>query len=319
MTRSVVIAMVPRDLSSGWARYQTAEEMELNRKYEYEPEFFPLISKWLGLRPRPPSVVVDVGCGSGYFTKIIARCTKGKSKIVGIDPDRKLLREAVKIGKREHISNVQFRVGNVWRIPLESNYADLVVTHVVLSNIPRQLEAVLEMKRVAKTGGRVAVIDSAKGGGRYLPDKRLNELWNRFHEAFGSAIDREWRQKLDMSGYIENFHYRIPQLFLEAELANISLNGHLSTFLLCDTRRSTKEMKAYLQARLGMWRKLAKRNRELVSTGGMKEEEFNELYQGYTYYLEDLITHPRMIKKTPDVNIISRIIVCGTKNTLTNL
>ena len=306
--------MAPGDLSSGWARYQTAEEMELNRKYEYEPEFFPLISNWLGLSPRPPSVVVDVGCGSGYFTKIIARCTEEKSKIVGIDPDRKLLREAEKISKKQHISNVQFKIGNIWKIPLENNYADLVVTHVVLSNIPRQLDAVREMKRVAKIGGRIVVIDSAKGGGRYLPDKRLNDQWNKFLEAFGTAIDKEWRQKLDMSSYVENFHYRIPQLFLEAELANISLNGHLQTFLLCDTRRSTKEMKAYLQARLNMWIKLAKRNRELVLVGGMKEEEFNELYQGYANYLEDLITHTKKIKKTPDVEIISRVIVCGTKN-----
>jgi ubiquinone/menaquinone biosynthesis C-methylase UbiE len=314
MTRAVVITIVPRDLSSGWARYQTAEEMELNRKFEYEPEFFPLISKWLGLSPKPPSVVVDVGCGSSYFTKIIARCTEGKSKIVGIDPDRKLLREAEKISKKQHISNVQFKVGNIWKIPLENDYADLVVTHVVLSNIPRQLDAILEMKRIAKTGGRIVVIDSAKGGGRYLPDKRLNELWNKFHEAFGTAIDKEWRQKLDMSSYIENFHYKIPQLFLEAGLTNVSLNGHLQTFLLCDTRRSTKEMKAYLQARLDMWIKLAKRNRELVLVGGMKEEEFNELYQGYANYLEDLITHTKKIKKTPDVEIISRVIVCGTKD-----
>jgi ubiquinone/menaquinone biosynthesis C-methylase UbiE len=306
--------MLPRDLSSGWARYQTAEEMELNRKYEYEPEFFPLLSKWLGLSPGAPSVVVDVGCGSGYFTKIIARCTKGKGKIVGIDPDRKLILEAKKISKKQRITNLKFKVGNIWKIPLMSSYADLVVAHVVLSNIPRQLEAILEMKRVAKTGGRVAVIDSAKGGGRYIPDKRLNELWTKFHEAFGTAIDKEWRQKLDMSSYTENFHYRIPQLFIEAGLANVSLNGHLSTFLLCDTRRSTKEMKAYLQARLSMWRKLARRNRELVLVGGMKEEEFNELYQRCTDYLEDLITHPRKIKKTPDVNMISRIIVCGTKD-----
>jgi ubiquinone/menaquinone biosynthesis C-methylase UbiE len=305
--------MLPRDLSSGWARYQTAEEMELNRKYEYEPEFFPLLSKWLGLSPRPPSIIVDVGCGSGYFTKIIARCIEGKGKIVGIDPDRKLLREAKKISKKQHLTNLQFKVGNIWKIPFKSNYADFVVTHVVLSNIPRQLEAILEMKRVAKAGGRVAVIDSARGGGRYVADKRLNELLTKFHEAFGAAIDKEWRQKLDMSSYVENFHYRIPQLFIEAGLANVSLNGHLQTFLLCDTRRSTKEMKAYLQARLGMWRKLARRNRELVLVGGMKEEEFNELYQRYTDYLEDLITHPRKIKKTPDVEIISRVIVCGTK------
>jgi ubiquinone/menaquinone biosynthesis C-methylase UbiE len=305
--------MVSHAQFGGWGKYQTAEEMEVARKYEYEQEFVPLICKWLGLSSRPSSVVVDVGCGSGYFTKIIAQCISEKGRVIGIDPDRKLVQEAKKICERKHISGVRFEVGNIWRIPLQSNYADLVVTHVVLSNIPRQLEAILEMKRVAKIGGRVAVIDSPRLGGHYSPDQRLNELYDRYHKAFGTAIDKEWRQKLDMSSYIENFHLRIPQLFLDAQLADLSLSGHLSAFLLCDARRTTEEMKAYLQARLNLWKRLEKRNRKCAIVGGMKEEEFNELFQGYKDYLVDLITHPEKIKKTPEVNLISRVIACGTK------
>jgi ubiquinone/menaquinone biosynthesis C-methylase UbiE len=293
--------------------------METNRKYEYEPEFVPLMCKWLGLSSRASSVVVDVGCGSGYFTKIIARCMKEKGKIVGIDPDRKLIQDAEKICERKHISSIHFKVGNAWKIPLKSNYADLVVSHVVLSNIPRQFDAILEMKRVAKIGGKVAVIDSAKGGGHYFPDERLNELYDRFHKAFGTAIDKEWRQRLDMSDYVQdNFHFKIPQLLLKAGLADISLNGHFATFLLCDIRRSIKEMKAYLQARLRLWRKLVRRNKECALLGGMNEEEFNELLQRYTDYLEGLIMHPAKIKKTPEVNIVSRIIAYGTKVTHTH-
>ena len=72
---------------SGWGEYQTAEEMELGRKYEYEPEFVPFICKWLGLSHGLSRIVVDVGCGSGYFTKIVARCIGGRGKVVGIDPD----------------------------------------------------------------------------------------------------------------------------------------------------------------------------------------------------------------------------------------
>ena len=66
----------------GWGKYQTAEEMETSRKYEYDPEFIPLICKWLCLAPKPATVVVDVGCGSGYFTKIIASCMKGNGKVL---------------------------------------------------------------------------------------------------------------------------------------------------------------------------------------------------------------------------------------------
>jgi len=298
---------------SGWGYYQTAEEMEINRKYEYDPEFIPLMCKWLCLSPKPSSVVVDVGCGSGYFTKIIARCLKGKGKIIGVDPDRRLIQEAENICKREHISNVHFKIGNVWKIPLESNYADLVVSHIVLSNIPRQCDAILEMKRVAKIGGKVAVIDPAKGGGQYFPDDTLNKLYDKFHIAFGTAIDKGWRQKFDMSSYVENYHLRIPELFLKAGLTDITSNGYLSTFLLCDIRRSTRETRTYLQDKLNLWRKLSNRNKKCALVGGMKEEEFHELSQRYTDYLENLIVHPRKIKKTPEVHIISRVIVCGSK------
>jgi ubiquinone/menaquinone biosynthesis C-methylase UbiE len=310
---SEFVRYMEQKVLSGWADYQTAEEMEINRKYEYEPEFVPLLCKWLGLSSRAHQIVVDIGCGSGYFTKILAQCTKQKGEIVGIDPDRRLVKEAQKICEKRHISNVHFKIGNIWKIPLETNYADLVATHVVLSNIPRQFDAIQEMKRVAKIGGKVAVIDSARGGGHYFKDTRLNELYDQFHKAFGTAIDKEWRQKLDMSSYIENFHFRIPQLLLKAGLTNASLNGHLSTFLLCDARRSTREMKAYLQAKLGLWKRLEKRNRRIVLVGGMKEEEFDELSKKYTEYLKGLIEQPRKIKETTEVNIISRVIACGEK------
>jgi len=298
---------------SGWSYYQTAEEMELSRKYEYAQEFIPFMCRWLCPSPKPSSVVVDVGCGSGYFTKIIAGCMKHKGTVVGVDPDRRLIQEAEKICKRKHVANVSFKIGNVWKIPLESNYADLVVSHIVLSNIPRQFDAILEMKRVAKIGGKVAAIDPAKGGGQYFPDKRLNELYGKFHIAFGTAIDKGWRQKLDMSSYIEDFHLRIPGLLIKAGLTDITSNGYLSTFLLCDARRSTREMRAHLQARLNLWKKLEKRNEKCALVGGMTEQEFHELFQRYTDYLENLIAHPGKIRKTPEVHVISRVIVCGTK------
>jgi len=197
---------------------------------------------------------------------------------------------------------------------LKSNYADLVAGHIVLSNIPRQFDAILEMKRVAKIGGRVAVIDPARGGGQYYPDERLNELTGKFQIAFGTAIDKEWRGRFDMSSYVEDFHLKIAQLFLKAELTDIAMSGHLSTFLLCDSRRSTKEMRTHLRARLSLWKRLERRNARCALVGGMNKEEFRELSQRYTDYLENLITHPSMIKKAPEVHMVSRVIVCGVKS-----
>jgi len=93
------LSLLDVKILSGWAKFQTAEEMEISRKYEYALDFVPFLCKWLCPRPRPSSVVVDVGCGSGYFTKIIAKCMKGEGKVVGIDPDRELIRETKKYAR----------------------------------------------------------------------------------------------------------------------------------------------------------------------------------------------------------------------------
>lgn len=246
---------------SGWGKYQTAEEMELGRKYEYDLSFLPFLYKWLNLKP--DMIVVDVGCGSGYFTRILASGLKGEGRVVAVDPDKTLIFEAEEIAEREGFSNIEFKVGSIYKIPLPDNYADLVVCHIVLCNIPRQFDAILEMKRVAKNGGKVAVIEPARGRGICYPDKKLNELHERFRRAFGTALDKEWRhQKLEMPDYIENIYLKLPQLFLKAGLTNIALNGYLSTFLLCDTKHNMKEIQRYLKARLVLWRKLKKRNKE---------------------------------------------------------
>ena len=41
-------------------------------------------------------------------------------------------------------------------------------------------------------------------------------------------------------------------------------------------------MRKYLQAKLNLWKKLEKRNEKRALVGGIKEEEFHELFQNYT-------------------------------------
>jgi ubiquinone/menaquinone biosynthesis C-methylase UbiE len=104
--------------------------MEIGRRYEYDPDFLPVLYKWLDLKPG--MLAVDVGCGSGYFTRILARGLKGMGKVVGIDPDKTLILEAEKITKKEGLLNIEFKVGSIYKIPLPDNYADLIACHIVL-------------------------------------------------------------------------------------------------------------------------------------------------------------------------------------------
>lgn len=162
--------------------------------------------------------------------------------------------------------------------------------------------------------GKYQTAEEAKGGGTYYPDEKLNELFEKFRRAFGTALDKGWRQKLDMSQYTENIHLKLPQLFLEAGLTEIRLNGYLSTFLLCDPRRNIEEMQRYVEDRLRLWQRLKKRNKECAVTGGMSKGEFQELFQLYSNYLSNLANNPDKIRQTAEAEILSRVIVHGLKH-----
>jgi ubiquinone/menaquinone biosynthesis C-methylase UbiE len=55
-----------------------AKWLELGRKYMWREEFLPLLFQYLELSPGQN--VVDVGCGTGFFTRIVARGLKGRGK-----------------------------------------------------------------------------------------------------------------------------------------------------------------------------------------------------------------------------------------------
>jgi uncharacterized protein YbgA (DUF1722 family) len=73
-------------------------------------------------------------------------------------------------------------------------------------------------------------------------------------------------------------------------------------------------MRTHLRARLSLWKRVEKRNEKCALVGGMNEKEFREFSQRYTDYLENLIAHPSVIKKTAEVHMVSRVIVCGIKS-----
>lgn len=104
--------------------------MELTWRYAYQPEFVPLLMDYLGVRPGMR--ILDVGCGSGFLSRTLAR-TLDDVQVVGLDVDEKLLDLAHQmLGREGLIDRVELRQGNAYQIPYPDETFDLVTSQTLL-------------------------------------------------------------------------------------------------------------------------------------------------------------------------------------------
>jgi SAM-dependent methyltransferase len=110
------------------------------------------------LQLRPGEVILEVGCGSGVLDRWLARYTSPANRIIGVDVNRYLLREATALAMQEGLADVvAFQEGDAEDLPFPDNHVDVALSFTVLEegNADRMLA---ELVRVTKPGGRVAVM-----------------------------------------------------------------------------------------------------------------------------------------------------------------
>jgi SAM-dependent methyltransferase len=110
------------------------------------------------VEPRPGDVILEVGCGSGVLDRWLTRYTSGANRIIAVDVNRYLLREAAAIAMKERLTDaISFQEGNAEALPFPDNHVDVALSFTVLEegNADRMLA---ELVRVTKPGGRIAVM-----------------------------------------------------------------------------------------------------------------------------------------------------------------
>ncbi len=110
---------------------------------------------------RPGETVLEVGCGTGVLDRWLARRTAGANRITGVDINPYLLREAGALARQEGLEDaIEFRDGNAESLPFPDDSFDVVMSVTVIEEADAD-RMLAEMVRVAKPGGRVAVIARA--------------------------------------------------------------------------------------------------------------------------------------------------------------
>lgn len=118
---------------------------------------------------------LDVGCGNGAFTELVAtRCAP--AAIDGVDPSAEQLAFA---RGRPALARAGFQQGDAMALPLPAASVDVAVMPLVIFFVPEPAQGVAEMARVVRPGGLVTAYswDMPGGGFPYFPmQQTMREL-----------------------------------------------------------------------------------------------------------------------------------------------
>jgi arsenite methyltransferase len=103
--------------------------------------------------------IVDVGCGGGIDSLIAGRMVGLSGHVIGVDMTPAMLAKARASATAAHLSTVEFREGFGEALPVDDEWADVVISNGVLNLMPDKDAALREMARVLKPGGRIQIGD----------------------------------------------------------------------------------------------------------------------------------------------------------------
>lgn len=109
---------------------------------------------------RPGERVLDLGCGSGWATRLLARIVgegpEGFGQVVGLDVSDEMIRHARESSK--DFDNILYVWGSAQKIPWEENFFDKILSVESFYYYPDQELALAELFRVMAPHGRLFIL-----------------------------------------------------------------------------------------------------------------------------------------------------------------
>lgn len=106
--------------------------------------------------PQPGERILDVACGTGIVARQIARRVGSQGTVIGLDLDPEKITVARAAAEREGLA-IEWHTSPAERLPFSDGSFDLITCQFGLMFFSDRHAALMEMHRVLRTGGRVAL------------------------------------------------------------------------------------------------------------------------------------------------------------------
>lgn len=170
--------------------------------------------------------VLDLGSGAGNDAFIARRIVGENGYVIGVDMTPEMVFKARENKAKMSYENVDFRLGEIENLPVDSNSVDVVVSNCVLNLVPDKDRALSETFRVLKNGGHFSISDIVIEGGD-VPDELRNDIAAYAACISGAVNKKEYLAKIENQGFVEitvqkERTLEIPKEFIEKHFGAIT-------------------------------------------------------------------------------------------------
>lgn len=187
---------------------------------------------------RPGDTVLDLGSGAGNDVFIASREVGPSGRVVGVDMTPEMIARAEANAAKLGLGNVEFRLGPIESLPVESGSVDVVISNCVLNLVPDKAAAFAEVFRVLKPGAHLCVSDIVATG--LLPDpiRDAAALWVGC--VAGAMPCQDYLSLLADAGFVAVQIVETKTI----DLPDAALAAHLSPAAIASFRASRLELQS---------------------------------------------------------------------------
>jgi SAM-dependent methyltransferase len=150
---------------------------------------------------RVGETVLDLGSGAGIDAFLAAREVGPTGHVIGVDMTPDMIERARANAQRTDVEHVEFRLGEIERLPVDENSVDLVISNCVINLSPDKPRVFGEAFRVLRPGGRLVVSDLTLL--RPLPESVKQSVEAYVGCVAGASLKDDYLQYIRDSGFAD--------------------------------------------------------------------------------------------------------------------
>jgi ubiquinone/menaquinone biosynthesis C-methylase UbiE len=252
-----------------YKEFRAGKEKEIERLELQAKSFAEIFHKQISLLGiKSETLVVDAGCGTGSFARQISPIVL-PAQVLAVDIDSTFVEEAKKLSEEQGRTNIRFEVGNIEDLNfIKNGEVDVSYCRLLLPHLSNPAKAIGELKRVTRTGGKIASSDE---GGLYTYPSI-----DKFFALFGKVA--QWRVSTQES---QTTHRESAlELFQAAGLKDVGVFPMANFASSSEDKEKLKNFAAVPAQMLEIYKD------EVISKGFMSQDEYDEGLHELEVWLE---------------------------------